>query len=560
MKRGLGIAFVTLAIVGGACVAWWSSTRAPSSDSTADRAADSGSEAPSSAPPPTLASPRIERRVRDEPVEVVDRRIRGQVRDGDERPIPGAVVRELGVPSPAATTTTDEDGRFVLLPKVTRSAGLIVSATGFGDAVLGAYAVRPELKIQLETGWVISGTVRDSVSQRRLVAVPVRAWPTRETPGPTSSASWKATWSADGTFRVTVPAAGTYTLDVGFIGFGDDASTYDEWIPMRVEDVEAGARDLRVSVVRGRTIEGEIVDESGARVTGHLWLSVRGPRETRDSGLWLGKGLDVEAGEFRVPGLSPGHYELSVRPARRDDDGSQFCPATVKNVEAGARGVVVRLERGVMLHGRLVDDAGAIVAGAGLVYARREDDPRTSEQVGGELEAGGRFRVGPLAEGHLFELTARRFAGYVEGSVAGVSPHAADVVVVLARAKQIRGRLVTEDGKPVADRVPVLAVCEAVAPRTAGGHGSCVTQADGTFVIDGLLNLDFTVEVGGPQSEYLAVEARNVRAGATDLVLQVAIGVRIRERSSTPGVCPSRASCSEPTTGTPASHRAHRRS
>jgi len=179
MKRGLGLAFVMLAIVGGACVVWWNSVRDPSSDPAADRAAVSGSEAPSSAPPPTLASPRIERRERDEPEKVVDRRIRGQVLDAQSNPVGGAVVRELGVPSPAATATTDDEGRFVLVPTVMQSAGLIVSATGFGDTVLEAYSVRPELKIWLDRGWVISGTVRDSVSQKRLVAVPVRASPTR---------------------------------------------------------------------------------------------------------------------------------------------------------------------------------------------------------------------------------------------------------------------------------------------------------------------------------------------------------------------------------------------
>jgi hypothetical protein len=102
------------------------------------------------------------------------------------------------------------------------------------------------------------------------------------------------------------------------------------------------------------------------------------------------------------------------------------------------------------------------------------------------------------------------------------------VVIVLARAKQIRGRVVNEDGKPVAKGVSVRAVCEAVTPRMAGGHGICDTEVDGTFVIDGLLDLVFTVEVGGSPSEYIAAEARNVRAGATDLVLQVATGVRIR--------------------------------
>jgi len=325
-----------------------------------------------------------------------------------------------------------------------------------------------------------------------------------------------------------VPTAGTYALDIGFIGYGDDASTFDEWIPMRVEGVQAGARDLRVSVVRGRTIEGEIVDESGARVTSRMLVSVSSPAEANDSGHWGAKRIDVEGGEFRVPGLVPGRYDVSVVPTLRNDDGASLCSATIDNVDAGARGLVVRLPRGAMLRGRLVDDAGASVVGAGWVYAYPENRSRVGGLVEGRVEAGGRFRVGPLADGRRYDLSARDFAGHLDGFRSGVSSRDADVAIVLARARQIRGRVVGEDGKPVADGVPVRAVCEAGSPATAGGYSLNATRADGTFVLDGLADLVFTVQAGGDPSDYVEVAAPDVKAGTSNLVLRVVTGIRLQ--------------------------------
>jgi hypothetical protein len=84
-----------------------------------------------------------------------------------------------------------------------------------------------------------------------------------------------------------------------------------------------------------------------------------------------------------------------------------------------------------------------------------------------------------------------------------------------------------DDGKPVPAGVPVGLLAEGIDPRSAGARTFAYTQADGTFLADGLPDLAFTAEAGGGRSGYLGTVVTGVKAGTSDLVLRVSVGVEL---------------------------------
>ncbi len=532
MGRGLGAPALGLCVAAVVLLFLWAPGRSPSPDPAGDEGI---AGPPSPAPPPSLAGQSLERHVREETGAPAARDVRpaprkakglieGRVLGADGEPIRGAVVRTVPATDPPATATTDEEGRFAFELAGPVPTQLVVSAPGFADALVTLDARTAALVIPLAKDWSISGTVRDAETGESIVSIAVSARPATS---PEATDPRLATWRPDGTFRVTVPGRGAYVLEVGARYIGAAGSALDDWVPTRVEGVAAGTVDLRVTLARGRSIEGEFVDDVGARVMRRLTVDAVRRTAVGDPDYTLRKIVFAEGGVLRVPGLAPGRYDLWVRPDADPADarGALLSSTVVRDVEAGTRGLVVRLQRGFVLTGRLEDGAGGAVTGTGSLLAYPEGERTRSHPVVGEVPGDGTFRIGPLDESGRYDLHAKDFAGRRPTIVSGVSPRDAGVVVVLAGARGIRGRVETEDGTPVPAGVPVGVVAEGTDPRVPGTRAFAETAADGTFAVDGLADTSFTVEAGGGRSGFLGKIVRDVKAGATDLVLRVSVGV-----------------------------------
>jgi len=451
----------------------------------------------------------------------------GRVLDADGKPVEGACVRPVAWTAQGAGAFTDADGKFTLRVAESESARFVVSREGSADTFVTRADLEAGTPIAIAKGERIAGRVRDRSTGEAIVGIWVYARPQAS---PTSAHPFVATWSTEGVFTVEVPEPGEYVIEAGSRYVGGAPSAFDAWIPSRVEHVATGAQDVVVALDRGLSIEGEIVDENGARAARPMSVDAIARTQSGDLDYTSRRVVRTADGVLRVPGLVRGRYDLWISPdgAAGDAAGAAVSATIVRDIAAGTQGLVVRLTRGYMLTGRLEDGAGGLVLGAGRVYAYREGEDGRNHAVFGEVAGDGTFRVGPLDDGLRYEVLATNFPGRREARVTGVAPRdRGGVVIVLPAGGTIRGRVETTEGKPVPAGVPVGVVGEGADPRAPGARTFAYTAADGTFVADGLADGAFSLEAGGGASGYLGALVRGVKSGGSELVLRVTAGVEL---------------------------------
>ncbi len=162
-------------------------------------------------------------------------------------------------------------------------------------------------------------------------------------------------------------------------------------------------------------------------------------------------------GRFEIPDLGPGHIDLEVTAAGFAPlrvPGLEIPPA-VPEVDLGT----VLLAPGVTLEGRITDAGGEPLAGVEVRIS--DQDPYLFAQLlaGGRAQlppadarsdAGGRFTVVDRRRGEMLSLAASK-PGYVVALIPGVRASSEEpIVVVMAAVGRLAGRVVDDDGQPVA--------------------------------------------------------------------------------------------------------------
>ena len=212
-------------------------------------------------------------------------------------------------------------------------------------------------------------------------------------------------------------------------------------------------------------------------------------------------GATVELrGDERVTEPAPGgHATLSpVVPGFYEVDASApgVAPASRRMRIAGHARVQLQLERGAPVSGRVVDAAGAPVAGARVVPVgggelRRRPDPRAAAAISGP---DGAWRIAALPAGSFrFVATDPVHAAGTSQLITldGVTPKT-DVVVALAPGAVVRGRVVDTAHQPVAGARVVIAPGWRGRGRGRGGPvvltapRQTYSDAQGAFVVRGL--------------------------------------------------------------------------
>ncbi len=414
----------------------------------------------------------------------------GSVVDEKGRPLEGVEIRL----SPAGLATTrrtvsDAGGRFRFAEVDPGLLLLVAEHPGFTRLSLMAEVPEPGTEVDmgrllLPAGVGIEGVVTDSQGAP-VEGAEVSARPAGEiveivmplVPGPISRDA--ASTDAAGRFRIPDLYRGRrYEVVARHPRLGS----------AKAPDVEApDARPIRLRLIPPPSLPGRVVDRAGAPVAGasvilRRWLVTVQGLEIPD--LSPKKTATDAQGRFVVTGLEPGEHVLDISApgyTRHYQHG-------VEIPETGASAPVeVELQPGTFLEGRVLDESGAPMRGAGV-----EVDSDLQEQASflglTTTDGNGRYRVESLAPG-LADVAARGKGGPWQSlQKLELQPGSNRLDLTLPRGNEVSGHVVDENGEPVEGAFLSLSLAHPAAPiesldtnSSGGGRFAFASVAKGDY-------------------------------------------------------------------------------
>lgn len=208
-------------------------------------------------------------------------------------------------------------------------------------------------------------------------------------------------------------------------------------------------------------------------------------------------------GTETVLALPDGEYHLSVC-----HPGYVFASVHRRLERGGSEEVIVHLQQGGRLEGRVVDGAGRALAGARVLLL----EPRVGAPIAHDLcattDSSGSYRIGGIPEG-LFDVQFRhdRHRSWIHPALAVTGPgQEFQVNAVLDEGRRLAGRVVNEAGEPV----PGATVVGSNGENATGRCGD-----EGRFLLEGLGEAPVHCFASAPG--YGIAFLRNVRPGSSDL-------------------------------------------
>ncbi len=431
------------------------------------------------------------------------------VHDPRGQPVTGALVtigtgREL-LPRPISGRT-DAEGR-VRLEKLPRPPwDVAIQARGLAPKRVERIDGTKPLRVRLQTGAVVTGTVRDG-STRELVAgasvwVAVRSGVAVVDPWDPDAGRVATRTDARGRFKLEGLAPGAMSVQAAAPGIG------------RVirPNVSPGS-SVDLILMPGATISGTVRDESGKPLKGAV---VRAMPEGLGPGMFpLPSAERTDAGgRFALAGLVAGGYVVMAREGTRAP-----AVAAVKVEESGDATADLTLAEGGFVTGRLVDSEGKPVAGRVRLAAL---DGTTlpmflQDVVVAQAGADGRFGLGPAPPGELvLQATAAGLAPREVETAAGNRARGTDLGdVVLEAGPVIRGVVQDRQGAPI----PGATV--RAFTRSASLPAEAESDEAGAFVLAGLK--PGTLELSAHAPGYASTR-QPVVVGTEDLVIALDAG------------------------------------
>jgi protocatechuate 3,4-dioxygenase beta subunit len=279
------------------------------------------------------------------------------------------------------------------------------------------------INFELAPGGVITGKVSDSeghpLIEERVSLAPADQ---RDQRGPFFNNSM--TTDDRGVYRIFGVPAGHYKVSVGDPRFGgsnrrqvavqtfypDVTDVAKAGIVNIEEGSEANKIDITVGEApQGYAVTGRVIDEeSGAPVAKLFILLMRietiDASNTHNSTEYLDSQTDAQ-GQFRLPNIRPGKYELTIYPPD-DSDVRAEAPVKFDVMDQDVSGLVVKTTKGATITGTVVFEGGKNNPAQPpqpmwiMVYTRNENNNTgTSSNRSVRLKPDGTFFAGGLAAG-----------------------------------------------------------------------------------------------------------------------------------------------------------------
>ena len=403
--------------------------------------------------------------------------------DAKRQPVPGVQVmafdgEEMSRTSAACEDPWQEDchvtdAKGIVNLRVVEGQYIInVGPPGGGDGLivqrrLAAQQITAKsspLVIEVENGVTVSGKV--AYGDGALVPDT-----TIEVRGGTINRSEQA---IDGTFSINGLAAGKYTLTAAS-GGGD--------IITQPVDVTAPAANVVLTMPHGGRIEGRVVERGTLRPITDFFAVLAG-RDMAMRRPQMVNETHAEDGAFAIGNVAPGAVTVRIS-ARGYVSGTK----SDIQVEEGrtVTGVEVQLERGARVSGHVTADGKPL---AGVAVRATSLTRMSSGPAVATTDADGQYLLDSLAAGE--PVIEFRKQGYItkQQNVEVASAKEARVDVELQRGLDLSGRVVEKSGAPVEG-----ANVSVYSPGTGGEGIQASTTADGSFVLEGLGESRYTVQV-----------------------------------------------------------------
>lgn len=434
----------------------------------------------------------------------------GRVLDVDGQPLAGQTIRwyanQANGGGGYGDARTEPDGTF-RMTGIT-PGGVTLNAWGSSnenitlqvDPPLKAGEVREGLELRGKRTVKVSGTVVDPEGK------PVAGRTVVGQGTGNNKNMVQATTDEEGLFTLTGLPEGT----VRVAALGDEEESYR--MPRGAITTQAPTEGLKL-VAKARiatVLFGRIALSDGTPVP---LCTLRAG--TLDSSRYAGGGLgtgEIVGGEFRQEFKGSPPISLTVWYARGSmGETLNVRPTTVEVTDASAE-VVITLEPGLEIRGRVVDAKEQGVEGVAI----------RCDMGSAITDPSGVFRLRGLGEGEItLNVTApRRFA---PPPAVRATPGQSELVIHVKTGASIAGKVLGPDGAPRSNvNVQVM----------SGSRGYAQAAADGTFRIEGLPEeglVDLSAIPWGPSGEQNLRQARikGVPIGTEDVVIRLEVGVSI---------------------------------
>lgn len=309
--------------------------------------------------------------------------------------------------------------------------------------------------------------------------------------------------------------------------------------PLVLEPEESRAVELDLAA--GMRVPVRCLDQRGTPVAGLELLLTRAPQnpvEEKDACYFHGGDLAAgfarqrtnESGRAAFPDVPPGIWWIGPAPPGLEEldsprEPDEAVPPLATRFElaprTGEHELVLRLERGLYLRGRLIDSAGNAVSRA-FVGAEHET---LGGFVTGDVGPDGTFSLGPVAPG-VHRLRALPHGVYLEPEPVRCEPDGSEVVIELVPGGKLAGLVVdASTGAPA--RADVVCSRPGAAFDPHGSFGD-----DGRFEFSGLAAGTYAVAAHTQDGRAGLVQALELAAGAarSDLRIELHEAARLALR------------------------------